>query len=215
MFYDVNERYVYKRVKVLKDQGFIDSLAVCWGDRSRRAYHITPIALKIVGDEFPFEIDRPVLKSDSPFHDMDLLDVIERFNKLKIVNEIIHENVLRSCSELENLEETREFVWLRSDALVYLRGPSFSANIALEYDRADKATSRYRDKFESYYRKKKIHAVLFISKRSESMNRLKQIDAEACQGSKSKIYFCRLSDVISETESLTFTNHRGGAVNLT
>ena len=212
VFNDVNKRYIYKRIEYLRKLDLVTPRAYYVNNKPKLAYQITQNAIGVIAKDFPYKIDKAVVKSDSIFHDMGLLDVVEAMKNLELVDTVVHENVLRSCSQLEDEEDTREFVWLRSDALIYLRGPNYLANVALEYDRIPKSMARYRNKFEHYYRKKKIHAVLFISKNETLLKKLMKVDHEASQGIKSKIYFARYDDVISMPKELTFTNYKGGKI---
>ena len=123
-------------------------------------YSISQKGLLFLKEISYYEITKPVLKSQSPRHDLKLLDIVETLKKSQSISEIITENVLQSCKEIQYDPVLFHFYYMKSDAFIKYPAEDFTLKFALEYERTLKSRSRYVEKFKRYYERQPVHAIL-------------------------------------------------------
>jgi len=153
---------------------------------------------------------RRQLKSEKINHDLALVDIRNRFMRFSGVKHYYSENALHSRFDLAGSPEFKEFLDLGSDAVVEIvRDEKNRFLVPLEYEATLKSKERCHEKLFDYYIKHDGSAVLFICADALVLNRMQNTDREICKEFKPKMYFALLSDVLNESEKVSFitSNH--------
>ena len=154
------------------------------------------------------------LKSDSPDHDLVLVDIRNRISKSPKVASYFTENAIEAGLMDSATFPADPFLEMHSDAAIMFRASQKLWNIAIEYEDAQKTKERYASHLNSYCLKKEIHVVLYIVKEPALRNLLSELDRGLCQGHSSKIFFGLLSDVLESDKNLHFPNNTGNLLQL-
>lgn len=154
--------------------------------------------------------ERWQLRSDSPAHDLSLVDIRIALEKNSAVKDFIPENSLQSCSMYQDDPKIRDLVALRSDAVLRLLIKNeHEFVIPLEYEATLKSKERCLSKLLKFYTAYSGAAVLFICKDKTVMNRMLDVEAEIALQFKPKVGFCLLENVLKNPSELTFIKRQG------
>lgn len=206
LFSNLSLRSVYYLINDLKKHKWIGAKGVFKKDRLVQVLHLYPKGFDLIGESLRYNFDDPVLKSDSPNHDLKLLDLVEWLKAFSMVDEIIPENILRSSSEISNDKILRVFKATRSDAYLSLKMNGLVADTAFEYEHSEKSLTRAKQKLEQYHKYKSINLVLYCVDSVSFIKKLWDLDRDICSNSRSKIYICHRKDDCFQNKNVIFKN---------
>lgn len=209
VFKNISYKTVSRRLKKLRELNLLQVRSIIVGNHSQYIYSIGKEALECIAPKTDYLIDNPIFNSDSVDHDLVLVDILERISKYSSVREVITENMLQSCTEFKQDKLTRDFVEVRSDALVRVEKNDKEYNLAFEYDRTSKSRFRYEQKLKDYYNCSNIISVLYLCPNERTVNILKTLD-QKCHGSeKVKFRFCSIQSISIDSKKMIFTSFEG------
>lgn len=215
-FLGASEQATLKRLSSLVRNGFLDRQYVdSQRNRILAVFENTPKALKEIADAYPHKITSELCKSDSVEHDLCLVDLRAKFQRLSLVNNYLTENMLQGCEKFSSMEAIRPFVVNNTDAAFELKGKSKKIWIGLEFENSEKAHERYVRKLVNYYSNDKVQIIFYVC--GSPRVRVAVADAErAMIGDRSpKCYYALLSDVLKTESNCTFVDIRGDKTVLT
>lgn len=202
-----------RRLCKLERIGYLERRYV-YGPResAHAAYSLTPKALKAIASTYRHKITREFVKSDSVAHDLVLVEVRRRLERLKLITGYYTENMLQACAEFSEREALWPFVQNNTDAVLEVTRQGNKTLVALEFENSEKAQERYTRKLVSYYSDAKTPAVFYVC--GSARIRAALVKAEAAVGGKGppRCFYALLSDVLGESSSCTFTDRQGARI---
>ena len=202
-----------RRLCKLEKIGYLDRRYVYGPHESAHAaYSLTPKALKAIAETYRHKITREFVKSDSVAHDLVLVEVRRRLERLKLVTRYYTENMLQACAEFSENEALWPFVQNNTDAVLEVTRQGTKTLVALEYENSEKAQERYTRKLVSYYSDARTPAVFYVC--GNARIRAAVAQAEAAVGGKgpARCFYALLEDVLGESPSCTFTDRKGAKI---
>ena len=207
IFHTTSVRDLLKRLRKLIRWNYIQRVTVEVG-KPIFAYHLT-------GKTFERYFSKRVkrrwiqLKSDSPLHDVKLLDIRRRLLKSKKVELFLTENALESKLDSPCDFPVDAFVEMHSDGAIIFKNNDRKFNVAIEYENSSQGSPRYEEQFMEYYADHDIKGVIYIVNGKSLYDRLKKIDLQFCTNRKSKLFFGEISEVLNSEGTLEFPNNTG------
>jgi hypothetical protein len=214
-FQGMRERTAWRRIRRLSKRGFfkVSVIEIC--GKSVRAVQPLPAIWPLICEKWPFEIDTPHFKSESPEHDIRLAEMFMRLEKLVCYRSFFPENLLQSSLALAEDPRFRGAVKVQSDgALSVVDANGILRIYALELELSKKSPDRYRQKLIDYYLAQGIDGVLYVSPEREVERLIARIDEEIRSGRDSIVHFSYEASVISGPAKITFSNPEGGSLEL-
>jgi len=202
-----------KRLCKLESLGYLERRYVrAPGESTQAAYSLTRKALNTIAETYRHKITREFIKSDSVAHDLVLVEVRRRVERLKLVTGYYTENVLQACAKFAEQEAMWPFVQNNTDAVLEITRQGIKTLVALEFENSEKAQERYTRKLVSYYADIRTPAIFYVC--ASERIRAAVAQAEATVGGKgpARCFYSLLSDVLSESPSCTFTDRKGGRI---
>lgn len=203
-----HKRYVYIRLGQLARAGMIRRQAT-YQNRAISYYSIGKMATR----DQPFErrdLGSVKFKSDSPIHDMVLVDIRHSLVGYEQVDQYITENDIQ-LQIADPGFPVKELASIRSDAAFRLRRNGKMHHIAVEFENHHQNRGRYEHKFHQYHHEMKVSLVLYIVSSERIKNKMIQIDKDICPLAQSRLFFCTLEKVLSRPTTLVFENFRSAA----
>lgn len=194
------------RLSTLEKRGYLKKGTVHIESRPATYFQITDKSLQELKPKYKFQIDKSAWRSDSISHDIDLAQIRKWLEASKLIEEIIPECVLQSCSQFQESDAMREFVSLNSDAYIRMKGKNRSFEVALEYEASGKKRERYRKKLSDYYLASHIAAVLYICDSKTTAKAILAKDKEVIGKKHPKVYVTVLSELQNLKSELEFLN---------
>ncbi len=182
-------------------------------DRTRFAYSLTDKTFETYVRQRT-ERQWAQLKSDSPDHDVVLVDIRNRLSKSPKVVRYYTENAIEAGLLDSKFFPADPFLEMHSDAAIIFKTDGKAWYIAVEYEDVQKSRERYTSHLNSYYLKKEIHGVLYIVKETALKNLLAKVDKDFCQEQSSKVFFGYLAEVLNPDKQLHFLNNTGNLFQL-
>ena len=174
--------------------------------KTLKAYSLTGKAFdRYVADIFK-GMTRRQFKSNSPMHDMDLLDIKYRLSKKKDVKVTISENLLQSGADFLDAFKIGHLIKHNPDGIVKVEVDGELYTFCLEYDSSAKSKSRYEDFLKKYYFDNEVTAVFFIYEEKSFFKSIFSLERELFSRMTPKIYYCSLKDILFMEKELTFVN---------
>jgi hypothetical protein len=190
------------------DRKFIEGAAY----RARSVYQITDSAFQEMAPGYPHKITAELIKSDSVKHDLALVDLRNRLQRLKSVSAYFTENMLQACSEFSEHEETRPFVVNNSDASVELSRQGKTFLVGLEFENSEKALDRYIRKLVSYYSDPRTSVILYVCENPKIRNTVAKAEAEVAGSRSLRCHYALLPEVLKSDSDCTFQDLKGGRI---
>ena len=149
-------------------------------------------------------LDRSQTKSNSPFHDLVLLEIMRWLKSKKNVEAVFSENGIRSglYVDLPDVDGIRS---LNSDIAARIRFHEKPILLPLEYERMEKFSHRYDKVIRRYYQNKQVEAVIFICEDSKILKKISYLELKAKPPHK---FFYALREKLN-TEKTYFKNIDG------
>ena len=207
-FPDVSKHTVNRRLRKIVDLGLIKGKPVVYDRKIFYGYSLTQRGLAKVKPILPYDVTATRSSSECPLHDLLLNNIRVAFEGKDAVRNYYTENVLQTCTELQNDEKFQPFIELNSDAMAEVNSKIGVLNLAIEFDTTRKNKRRYSEKIDDYYVENGVDGVLYICADKYILNALLKVDKEVSERHECdhKLYFALLKDVTVATSELTFTN---------
>jgi DNA-binding MarR family transcriptional regulator len=202
-----------RRIRELWLKGFLERRFIeGQGCRPRSVLQTTPKALKELADSYRYAITAELCKSDSVRHDLALVDLRFRLERLKSVTDYFTENMLQACAKLSEREETRPFVQVNSDAAIEVTRKGEKFLVGLEYENSEKAKERYVRKLVSYYSDGRTPVILYVCESARIRSAIVQAEAEMIGKRPPRCHYSLLSDVLASSNECTFEDMNGAKI---
>jgi hypothetical protein len=161
----------------------------------------------VIARSWPFEIDRPHFQSESAEHDVRLVRIHSRFEKLTLYADFLSENVLQSSSVLKDKAEYRDLINIQADGALVLKDPNGRRYLyAVELEVSRKAIERYQKKLTAYYRVGGIDGVIYVCADQEIKDLIAKVDREIRTTKDSIVYLADESSVLNSQGKMFFKN---------
>lgn len=184
--------------------GYLRPCALLAGAKAIKYFEATEKAFKAVWERWPFEVDLPKYHSESPYHDIRLGEIRQRFERLSYFEAFYPENILQSSSYLQEDLRSREATLLNSDGVLLLRDKDKNPyNFAVELETSKKGPERYERKLSSYYSTGQLDGVLYICSDQQIINSLVKID-ESVRGTEDSILHYALESYVLKSDGKMF-----------
>lgn len=206
-FKNCHRTAAYRRIRRLRNENLLNLETTVSNHKPIAYFSITEKAWDLICDEWPFTVDTPYFKSDSPAHDLHVNEILFRFERLKSFRSFISENLLQSSSTLKSDIKFRDLARLHADGALVLKGPDQKTYVyGIELEISKKAPERYQEKLQSYYRADGIDGVIYITSTQEIQSTLAKLDADLCKQRDSILYLSSESDVLGSAKQMYFRN---------
>lgn len=214
-FLDRHESTAWKRLRRLARHGFFKISVVEMGEKSLRMVQPLPAIWPVICEKWPFEIDTPHFKSESPEHDIRLAEVFLRLEKLSSYRTFFTENLLQSSLAIAEDPRFRDTAKIQSDGVLSVIDERGDLRIyAVELELSKKSPDRYREKLTDYYLAQGIDGVLYVSPKPEIERLIHRIDEEVRSGRDSIVHFAYERNVVSKGSKLIFSTSEGAKLEL-
>ena len=193
------------RIRSLVNHGYLRSISSEFENQLIRSVSINEKSWPLIAGKWGFEVDKPYFRSESIEHDFRLAEIGLRFEKLKLFDQFLPENLLQSSSYLAAHSLYRDMVNLQSDGALALKdadGTSFLYAVELEISK--KAPERYVRKLEGYYRAGGIDGVIYVCGSQEIADLVARADRSVRTDKESIVYLGSESSVLSSREKIIF-----------
>ena len=153
-------------------------------------------------------------KSNSPYHDLFLVEVRQYLKTRSVVTAYLTENQIQTRGDFDTEEGLVDFKRLHCDGLLLLKakGSGTILKVAVEFELSDKSMKDYREKLSCYYRSGSIHAVFYICKDKTTEARIKKSELDIYKSNKNKIYYLTYDQLQNEVQSVTFQSQNGSII---
>lgn len=203
------------RIKALVKNGLLNLNPIESKGVVLKCISLAEKAWPLIRETWPFEVQTPYFKSESPDHDFRLVNLSMRFEKLILFDDLVTENLLQSSEEFKSNPEFKDISNLQADGALKLKdfeGTEFL--YSLEFESSKKSLDRYVKKLEGYYRAGGIDGVLYICSSQEILDVLARIDRQVCTTASSIVYLSLEKDVLESTGKLIFRTQNGVSIGL-
>ncbi len=205
----------YRRLKKLRSDNLLMLESTVVNDESQEYICLTEKGWELICNSWPFTIESPLLKSDSPAHDLRLNEIFFRFEKLKSFKSFMTENLLQTSSTLKTDIKFRDLSRLNADGALVLIGPDQRTYVyGIELELSKKSPERYQEKLKSYYRADGIDGVIYITSHQAIQNSLAKIDEDLCKLRDSILYLGSEADVLRANQRMYFRNTKMNGIEL-
>ena len=186
--------------------GLVQRVPIETGQGVISGYAITQKGFVKVKPLLPY-VSETFHKSDSPLHDMALVDIRQAFERKNSVKSYYTETVLQTCPDFKEDPCYRSFVDLNSDGMASIETKMGLLDLAIEFDVSRKTKQRYREKLGNYYWKE-VSGVLYVCSNECTLNMLHRVEREVSNSHQcdSKVFFSLLDDVLSAKDEMVFTD---------
>jgi hypothetical protein len=205
----------YDRIRRLCREGYLRPSSYTVDANYHKYLELSEKAWPQIESKWPFEIERPHFKSESPEHDIRFAEVMSKLEGLKVFHSSVTENLLQSSMSLTAEPHFSELANLQADGALLLKNPDGRPYVyGLEFELSKKAPERYHEKLMAYYHASAIDGVIYICSEQQIANSLVKIDRELRKDKDSSLYFALESDVLNSTGKIFFTNAKADGIEL-
>lgn len=214
-FPDTSDRTTRRRLYQLKNSGLLRHVPHTDGRRLRHLFRLSSKAYRHHVLERGVNDLVSQLASHSIDHDLTLTELRTRFERARTTVAFYPENVLQSSEKFSKLEDFRDYVLLRSDAVAeFVVKNKFRYVIPVEYEASIKSIERCEEKMMNYYIKSEAQSVFWICKNGSIQSRLENIERSFGDKFKPKMYFALQEKVLSDSDSFTLTSIQGKQITI-
>ncbi len=214
-FGDRHRTTAYRRIRKLCDEGLLRATFAISDEYEQKYVEATERSWKFIREQWPFELNSPHFKSESPIHDLRFNEIVFKFEKLKTIKSFYTENLLQSSLTLAQDQSIRDLVKLQADGALVLNGSDGRTyTYGLEFEISKKNPERYREKIGSYYLARGIDGVIYVCSEREILNSLARIDKEVRQDTDSILYLGLETEVLKSQGKIFFQNAKEHAIEL-
>lgn len=202
-----DESTARRRIRLLCKEGYLRASFVCTHDKSIKCVSATEKAWKMIRESWPFEVDNPYFKSESPDHDIRLAEVLLCVEKLSSFQSFMTENLLQSTSALQENQLYRDLAILQADGALLLNGPDGRQYLyGIELELSKKTPERYQEKIRSYYQVSGVDGVIYICATQELMGLIARADRDVRTTPESIVFLGLERSVLESKEKIYFKN---------
>lgn len=207
LFAGCNPRTSCRRIRELSKAGLLSQRFLRFEERAKKSVSLTNNGWHCIRTHWPFEIDRPHLKSESPEHDVRFADVVLKFEKLQLFDGFFTENLLQSSSTFLDDPSFRDLVNLQSDGAIRLKDPAGRPYLyAVEFEISKKSLERYEKKLSAYYQSGGIDGVIYICEGTEIPTLIARADKNVRPGTESIVFLGDETAVMKNSGKMFFRN---------
>jgi len=204
-----------RRVRQLVLAGYLQSFAIGEGSTVYKYVRVTERGWAAIREAWPFEIDNPLFKTESPIHDLRLAELAFSLEKLSTFKSFFTENLLQSSSALAEDDRFKAIAKLQADGALVLAPPNSPLYVyGVEIEISRKSPERYREKLLNYYMAAGLDGVLYISDSQVILDAVARTDAEIRSGRSSILHMALEKSVLSSNGKIRFVRADGGAIEL-
>lgn len=197
------------RMNKLFRAGYIEKKSLFLNNSNQTYFEIKPQGIDLIKAHLNGDVAFKNYKSDSLLHDLKLVEISQVFLSFNSISSIYYEAEIQSYSHESLDDELNAFLLLRSDRVLSVSSQKGAILVPLEYERTLKRSHRLVSKLRDYYLNDDIPAVFYICESKGIIKELVKADTKACDGERSKVYFCELKSVQKSNHKITFTNQTG------
>ena len=208
-FSQVHPMNVYKRLSRLEQGGYLSKGKVRIKGRWLMYFYLTPRGFREIERSLDFEIISPCFLSSSVVHDLRINDIKRALKGKGMVKQILSENILQTSNGLQKIRECRPLCDLRSDMAVCVETRQGNFWLPFEWEASCKNKARVLSKLKSYYLISQIVAVVYVCENQKIEKFIRNCDGELGQKSFSKVFTCKLDDVLGGRDKLSLINTEG------
>lgn len=204
-----------RRIRQLANEGLLQSFVTGEGPNVYNCLRLTEKGQQATSEHWNVEIDNPLLKSESPIHDLRVAQLAESFERLSTFNSLFTENLMQSSTALSDDERLKALTQLQADGALVLSPPKAPLYFyGLEFEISRKSPERYRDKLTNYYTAKNVDGVLYISDSQVILDTVARADTAIRSKRTSILHLALEKDVLNSTGKIQFSKADGGNIEL-
>lgn len=202
-----------RRIAKLCRAGFVERRGILGStNRMQSLFMNTPKGLEVIAGGYRFVISTALCKSDSIEHDVTLVDIRRRLQKLEMVSDYFTENMLQACQNLSEVPETRPFVGYNTDAVVELKRQNRKFFVGFEFENSEKAHERYVRKLLSYYADHGTTVILWVCANARIQTAVASAEKSIIAERKPRCFYGLTADVLAESVQCTFVDLNGAKI---
>jgi hypothetical protein len=206
-FVKTSETTARRRIFKLVKAGFLSASPLGLNNNVIRVVQPLPVSWSLICEKWPFELDSPHFKSESPEHDVRMAEVFMQFEKLGSFRSFFTENMLQSSSTLAEDPRFADLAKIQADGAMTIEDAHGEPRIyGVEYELSKKSPDGYRQKLIDYYLARGIDGVLYVSPKPEVQRLLAKIDEEIGQDREPRVWFCSEENALRGSLPITFNN---------
>lgn len=215
LFLKIARQTVSRRLVKLAEHDFLERRLV---DNRRgkgeSVYLNTPAALKEIQDCYTHQVSKPLCKSDSVEHDLQLVDLRRRIQAFPSVTGYFTENMLQACGKFGDLESIEPFVRNNTDVVLEVLKNGKKVTIGLEFERSEKAFERYTRKLVSYHSDVRTPIIFYICTTARIRETIAQAESGIIGKNPPRCFFAMAEDVLRHEGKCTFVSINGDKITL-
>ena len=196
--------FIYKEMRHLEKQGFVNRVYFVRKGRAKGAYMLTQKGLKAIVLQSEEKLATEKFRPFSIAHDLELVDIAFAFQKFGIIKNYWTENQIVSNPERLRDEDLWQIDSLRPDALMKLEGREGRDFFAIEYEATLKYLDGIRSKVNRYYDCKEVFGAFFICKSKKIANAFKSVEKKYYAKNSPKIFYVTLEEFKKTQDVLIF-----------
>jgi DNA-binding PadR family transcriptional regulator len=204
-----NVRYRLSRLKKLN---FISSKGYESHRGLIKVFNLTKSGKKLIKEYYSEHISNFKLKSETPEHDLMLIEIGKWFSKNKHTEAYLTENILQSNSYYREHQSFSHFVNIKSDAFLDLSFKGDKYKVAVEYENSQKAFKRYEKLVSEYYLSSQVDIIFYFFKDESIKKAISKIEKNNWIKFQPKFYFFQIKNENDLLGKITLTNHKGNSV---
>jgi hypothetical protein len=204
----------HMRLEKLSREKYLVKSYTLWRNTRTVVYGTTDKGINAFVKDYHFIIGKYDYKSDSVNHDLGLILVRERLEKLTMVKQYLSESMLQNCSELSEDPEFRDFTLANSDAALTIETQTGQFKMAVEYEISSKQVARYIRKISEYYYSPDIEVVIYICGNASIEKLIHKADTEVREKKSSKVFTCLEENFHKSVESVSFNSNDNYTIKL-
>lgn len=202
-----------RRLSSLAREGYLKAKSAVHDTKMLKYVEVMEKSWPLIQNEWPFKMDTPHFKSESPVHDMRMAEILFRFNQLKSFHTFLSENILQSSLFFAEDPILRHLASFQSDAALFINGKDGRVQVyGIELEISKKTSDRYKEKVSSYYLASGIDGVIYICGDQQILNSIARVDKEICTNRKSFLYSELESEVLKRSDKIIFKSHAGKTI---
>lgn len=204
-----------RRIRQLASAGFLQIFIIGDSDLQYQFVRLTEKGWRVICELWPFEIDNPLFKSESPIHDIRAAELLFSFENLSTFKDLITENLFQSSAAISSDSRFESLARLHADGALILETQNKETYVyGVEFEISKKTPDRYREKLLNYYMASGIDGVLYISDSQITLDAIARIDGEIRSSRESILHLALERDVVSSSERISFRSLKGGQLEL-
>jgi len=206
-FYKKSIEITRRRLKKLWRNNLISVVGKGLDCSRPHAYSLDDKGFEILKRYFPDKFFIQRFKSNSPLHDLLLVDLKHVFSSKKMVARFWMENEIQTHSKFVEDFDLSTFRRLQVDGLVKLVNERNDVMYSpIEFESTAKSQKRYEGKLKKFYEVDAIETVLFISQNLQIQDLVKKVERETFPHETKKFYYVLLEEIKFDSEKITFRN---------